>query len=161
MRSVLAKIPDITADTTFTSADVHCFCETWLNPSQPSPVLQADQIDIRCDKLTCENKGGVMICVSSQMQPSDTHRFATNCMMVLPNLTRIQIALVYRSPTVPRTAFVTLLSKLLQYVSLSNTPCVILGDFNENLLHQQTSPILSIMSKHGFKNHQPHLKAHC
>ena len=70
-------------------------------------------------------------------------QMAVSWMMVLLNLTHIQIALVYRSPTVPRTA----LSKLLQHISLSNTPCVILGDFNE---HQPNSPILSLMCKHGF-----------
>ena len=97
-----------------------------------------------------------MICVPSHMQPSDTQRFAANgieavsCMMVLPNLTRIQIALVYRSPSVSRTAFIAMLTRLLRHVSLSNTPRVILGDFNEDLLHQPNSPILSLMCKYGF-----------
>ena len=74
-----------------------------------------------------------MMSVPSQMQPSDTQRFATNgieavsCMMVLPNLTRIQIALVYRSPR-SRTAFIAMLTRLLRHVSVSNMPCVILGD---------------------------------
>ena len=40
----------------------HCFCETLLD----------DQIDIRCDRMTCENKGGVLICVPS------LHRLATS-----------------------------------------------------------------------------------
>ena len=42
------------------------------------PVLLDDQIDIRCDRVTCENKGGGFICVPSQMNPSNTLRFATN-----------------------------------------------------------------------------------
>ena len=157
VRSIRAKLPDLLADETLCSTTIQCFCETWLNASQSSPVLQAEQIDIRCDKLTCENKGGVMMCVPSQMQPSDTQTFTTNgieavsCMMVLPNLTRIQIALVYRSPSVSRTAFVTVLTRLLRHVSVSNTPCVILGDFNEDLLlHQPNSPILSLMSEYSF-----------
>ena len=76
VRSIRTKLPDLLADETLCSATIQCFCETWLNPSQPSPVLRAGQINIRCDKLTCENKGGVMICVPSHMQPSDTQRFA-------------------------------------------------------------------------------------
>ena len=59
VRSILAKLPDITADHSLRSASLLCFCETWLNASQPSPVLLDNQIDIRCDTLTCESKGGV------------------------------------------------------------------------------------------------------
>ena len=78
VRSVVAKIPDIEHDSCLRSASIQCFCETWLTPSQLSPLVQHDQIDIRCDRMTCENKGGVMLCVPSQMQPSSTQRFATN-----------------------------------------------------------------------------------
>ena len=60
VRSLVAKVQDIKADCNRISASIQCFCETWLNPSQPSPVLQHDQTDIRCDRVTCENKGGVM-----------------------------------------------------------------------------------------------------
>ena len=38
----------------------------FVNPSQPSPILQ---LDIRCDRITCENKGGVMICIPRKIQP--------------------------------------------------------------------------------------------
>ena len=37
------------------------------------PVLLEDQIDIRCDRLSCENKGGVLIYIRSQMNPSNIH----------------------------------------------------------------------------------------
>ena len=156
VRSILGKMPDILADKALCSTSIQCFCETWLNPSQCLPLLQAHQVDIRCDKVTCENKGGVVMCVLRQMKPSDTQRFATNgieavsCMLVLPNLTSMQIALVYRSPSVSQTAFISMLTRVIRHVSVSNTPCVILGDFNEDLLRQQNSPILSLMSQHGF-----------
>ena len=45
VRSILAKLPDIAADNRLKSASVLCFCETWLNPSQLSPVIIDDQID--------------------------------------------------------------------------------------------------------------------
>ena len=78
VRSILAKLPDIIADNSLRSASILCFCETWLNAAQPSPVLLDNQIDIRCDRLTCEKKGGVLICVPSQFTPSNIHRFAYN-----------------------------------------------------------------------------------
>ena len=70
-----------------------------------------------------------------------------SCMLALPNFACIQIALVYR---VSRTAFITVLTRLLRHVSVSNAPCVILGDFNEDLLHQPKSSILSLMCKYSW-----------
>ena len=157
VRSIGAKLPDVLDDKTLSGASIQCFCETWLNASQVSPILQPNQIDIRCDRVTCENKGGVMICVPSQMHPSDVQRFSVNgmesvyCMLVLPNLTRMQIALVYRSPSVSQTTFKSVLSRLLRHMAMCNSPCIVLGDFNEDLLHQLNSSILSFMSKHGFR----------
>ena len=78
VRSIVAKLPDIIADDSLRTTTIQCFCETWLNASQPSPVLLDDQVDIRCDRITRENKGGVMICVPSQMKPSNMQRFAAN-----------------------------------------------------------------------------------
>ena len=51
VRSIVAKMPDIKQDNNRTckSASIECFCETWLNASQLSPIVQHDQIDIRCD----------------------------------------------------------------------------------------------------------------
>ena len=78
VRSIVAKLPDVKADNSLRSASILCFCETWLNASQLSPVLLDDQIDIRCDRISCENRGGVMICVHNQMNPSNTQRFTTH-----------------------------------------------------------------------------------
>lgn len=157
MRSILAKLPDIRADNSLRSASIQCFCETWLNVCQPSPVLLDDQIDIRCDRGTCENKGGVLIYVPSQMNPCNTQRFSTNgieavsATIHLPNVGNIQIAVVYRSPSVPQTTLITLLSRLLTHISLSNTPCIILGDFNEDILHHPSNKILRLMSNFSFQ----------
>jgi len=52
VRSIVAKLPDIRADKHLSFASILCFCETWLNPSQLSPILLDDQIDIRCDRVT-------------------------------------------------------------------------------------------------------------
>ena len=78
MRSLLAKLPDIKVDNSLMSATIQCFCGTWLNASQPSPIMNDDHIDIRCDGVTCENKGGVMMYVPNQMHPFNTQRFVTN-----------------------------------------------------------------------------------
>ena len=33
VRSILAKVPDITAEKSLNSTNIQCFCETWLNAS--------------------------------------------------------------------------------------------------------------------------------
>ena len=130
-RSIVAKLPDIHADKKkLRSASILCFCETWLNPSELTHVLLDDQIDIRCDRVTCENEGGVLICVPSQLNPINVHRFVTSGIeavsvtVKLLNGENLQIALVYRSPSVPQTTFITLLTRLLTHVTLCATPCV-------------------------------------
>ena len=157
VRSILSKLPDIKADNNLRCATVLCFCETWLNASQPSPVLFDGQTDIRCDRLTCENKGGVLICVPSQMDPSNVQRFVNNgieavsATLQILGASSIQIALVYRSPSVPQQTFTALLTRLLRHVSMCSTPCVILGDFNCDLLNNQNSAVSTLMHNFSFR----------
>ena len=156
VRSLVAKLPDVISDNSLMSAGILCFCETWLNPSQPSPVLKNDMVDIRCDRLTCENKGGVIMYVPSQMHPTNLHRFATNgieavsATLELPNGSHIQVALLYRSPSLSLTALTAILLRLLTNLSVYNTPCIVLGDFNEDLLSQQSPIIKRLMSNFSF-----------
>ena len=152
VRSLVTKLPDISSDNTLKSANILCFCETWLNASQPSPVLLDNQTDIRCDRISCENKGGVMIiCVPSHQRFASNAIEAVSTILQLPHANNsVQIALVYRSPSVPQTSLIAMLNRLLRHVTLSNMPCVILGFFNENLLPHPNSAILTLMSTFGF-----------
>jgi endonuclease/exonuclease/phosphatase family metal-dependent hydrolase len=162
VRSIVAKLPDVRVDNNLSCANILCFCETWLNASQPTPVLLGDQVDIRCDRMTNENRGGVLICVPSHMSPTNVHRFATtgieavSATIQLPNSDNLQIAVVYRSPSVSQATLTTLLTRLLTHMTLCTVPCVILGDFNEDILHCQNSVILSLMSSFGFKQIVPY-----
>ena len=156
VRSIIAKMPDILQDNSLKHASILCFCETWLTPSQQTPVVQNNQVAVRCDRASSDNKGGTMISVPRHMQPCHTQRFASNGVEViittlsLPNAKSLQIALLYRSPSVPIQQLITMLTRILSYVSMSNTPTVILGDFNDNVLEQLESPIVSLMSTHGY-----------
>jgi hypothetical protein len=92
------------------------------------------------------------MCVPSHFQPSNTQMFAANSIeaisttVQIPNVGNMQIALLYRSPSVPQAILITVLYRLLAHVSQFNTPCIILGDFNEDLLYQQNPPIKSNFS---------------
>ena len=104
-------------------------------------MLLDDQVDIRCDRMTNENRGGVLICVPSHMSPTNVNRFATSgieavsATIQLPNSDNLQIAVVYRSPSVSQVTLTTLLTRLLRHIALCRVPCVILGDFNKDIFH--------------------------
>ena len=92
--------------------------------------------------MTYANKGGV-ICVPSQLKPSNIQRFvatdieALSTTIQLPNADYLQITIVYRSPCVPLATLTNLLTRLLTYVTLCTVRCVILDDFNEDVLYSQ------------------------
>ena len=84
------------------------------------------------------------------MNPSNIQRFTANSIkavsatIYVPNVGSIQIGVVYRSPSVPQTTLTTVLSRLLTHSSMCNTLCLVLGDFNDDLLHNQNSPTLRL-----------------
>ena len=156
VRSLIAKLADIEQDMCLKAANVLCFCETWLTATQSSPSILSDQVVVRCDRQTGNNKGGTMICVPSHMQPSQTCTFTSNSIEVacstltLPNTNQMQIFVLYRSPNVPMQSLLTTLSRVLVYASNANMPTMILGDFNVDILSQPNSSILSFMSSYGY-----------
>lgn len=157
VRCIVGKLPDLEQDTAVKCASILCFCETWLSPSQPSPVVQENQVALRCDRALANQKGGVMISVPQSMQPAHTSTFTNNGIeavtttLLLPNACRLQVALVYRSPSVSLDAFLGALATVLNHVAMSDIPTVVLGDFNEDLLQKPDSRVLRLMSSNGYE----------
>ena len=75
-----AQLPDILQDDCLKHASIR---ETWLTSSQPTPFVQMNQVAIRCDRATGDNKGGTMISVPQHMQPCHTQIFASSGIEVL------------------------------------------------------------------------------
>ena len=157
VRSIVAKLVDIEEDMFLKAADILCFCETWLTASQPSPNILNNQIVVRCDRQTGNNKGGTMICARSNMQPYHTCSFASSGIeiacttLTLPTATNIHIVLLYRSPSVPLETFITMLSRFLVHISTVDLPTLVLGDFNDDILADCNSSIVSLMTSHNYK----------
>ena len=42
VRFITAKLQDIACDGNLKYASILCFCDTWLTPPQPSPVVQSN-----------------------------------------------------------------------------------------------------------------------
>ena len=82
---------------------------------------------------------------------------ATTATLSLPNNKQLQVTVVYRSPSVPTSTLLTVMSNILSQSTTSSMPSIILGDFNEDLLVNSDSQLLSLMSSHGFSQlvHSP------
>lgn len=118
LRSIRAKLPDILHDESLSCANILCFCETWLSPLDSFPPIHDNHVTLRCDRAFDNHKGGVLISVVQNMQPSDTRLFTFNgieCLVtkvLLSNATYLSIALVYLSPTSSIDIFANLLTTL-------------------------------------------------
>ena len=96
-----------------------------------------------------------MISVPNTMQPSSTVTFVCNgietlvtCLCVADR--RLQVAVIYRSPSVPMRQLVQLMTRLLQHVSATGVPTVIMGDFNDDALYDHDSELQVLMLSHGY-----------
>ena len=155
VRSIVAKLDDIEHDSYMNAVDILCFCETWLSPSQPSPRIKDDHVVLRCDRVLGNSKGGVLMSVPSTMQPSHINTFTSHGIEGLTTRlcihnTDIQIALLYRPPSVPTATYISVLTTIVAHMPLSTLPTIILGDFNEDLYDSTHSRILDIMSNNGY-----------
>ena len=134
-------LSDIEKDETLKSAAVLCFTETWLTPHRTSPRVANNHIVMRCDRISGDNKGGVLISVHQSMPASETtcrvsgiHIEAVSATLILPNQALLQVTVVYRSPSVPMNVLLDVLSSILNKLPAFDIPSVMLGDFNDDLL---------------------------
>ena len=89
---------------------------------------------------------------SNTMQPSNTANFVSNGMeCVVTTLQhgdkKLQMAVVYRSPSVPTIQFVQFLTNIVNHVI---TETFVLGDFNDNILCDTCSQIERFVASRGF-----------
>ena len=150
----MAKLPDIQHDVGISSASILCFCETWLSPSQPSPQILENHTVIRCDRETDNYKGGVAVSVPCSTKPSNVQKLlfhgieVVTTQLMLP--TAIQLALVYRSPSVPVTMLLSVLSNILNTHLCHDLPTIVLGDFNDDIKDDTHSKVLEFMSSNTY-----------
>ena len=155
VRSIVAKLTDIEADHELKSANVLCFCETWLSPDQPSPAIDATHVVLRCDRATNDHRGGTLISVDNNMQPSNIANFVSNCIECIVTTLhcgdrQLQIAVVYRSPNVPIRQFMNFMTTLVHYVNTANIATLVLGDFNDDILCDSGSQVQTLMASYGY-----------
>ena len=155
VRSIVGKLPDIEGDSELSNANVLCFCETWLSPAQPSPVINTDHVVLRCDRMIGNHKGGTMISVPNSMQPDKTVTFVSSGIEIIVTVLhisgkRLQVAVVYRSPNVSVCQFVQLLGRFIEHANTNELPTIVLGDFNDDFLCDSNSRVCDLMMSHSY-----------
>ena len=158
VRSIIPKVPDIHHDDSLQSAAIICFTETWLTHRQASPTLADTHTVLRCDRMSDDNKGGVMISLHQSIQPAHVTTFspsgipfeAITATFLFPNHRHLQVIVVYRSPSVCINTLMNQMSTIMRQVRSCTIPCIVLGDFNEDLLTKPDSQLMNFMSHHGF-----------
>jgi hypothetical protein len=158
IRSLKAKMTDILSDTCLNNAKALCLCESWLSSGDVIPSLRDNHVTFRCDRSLNNHKGGVLISVVQEAaQPSCTISYqleGIECIvtkMLLPNVSNLFVVLIYRAPNCPIDRLIDLFINKLQDVLNSSLPTVILGDFNVNLLNNQTSNLSNLLYSCGYK----------
>lgn len=139
--------------------DILCLSETWLNPNEVCPIPPNYSM-YRQDRT--DRGGGVAILIKNEFKvnsislPVDQWIYPTS-------LEIVSLAVQYKYnksfivSCVYRTAYVQNdihnLENCLEYFSRSSKKCFVLGDFNINILQQntQTKSLLATAKRHDFK----------
>ena len=86
VRSIVAKLPEsaIERDHSYTSASILCFTETWLTPELSSTIILGHHQVIRSDRMSGDNKGGVLISIPANIQASNQTEFSHSGVIISP-----------------------------------------------------------------------------
>ena len=130
--------------TPLTCASILCFTETWLTPQMVTPYVRGNTQAIRADRTSGDNKGGVLVSLSDNVNVLDTSDVSLEGIAIevlctaltLPGGQCILLTVIYRSPSVP---FDVLLETMMEVLSVlqvcgQGMISIIMGDFNEDLL---------------------------
>ena len=155
IRGIKSKLCDITNDNNLKQADIICFNETRLNPSEKVILFgKGTKIYIyRCDRNN--NGGGVMIALINDIKVKKLplHHPTLEIIGVQVNLPDpLNIISIYRRPGYSKTDFICHLCDVLN--DMCEVPSFIVGDFNEDLLDEyHKKGIHNSFTNVGFTQH--------
>ena len=119
--SVYTKYFDINQDNVLKSADVGCLIETRLKQNQSSPCICTHQVVSRSDCVYGNSKGGVLIAITDTVQVTNVFHFsfanvfieASSIKLSLRSCKDLIVTVVYRSSSVPISAFLYAMSDII------------------------------------------------
>ena len=158
VRGYLPNKHDIVNNKLLCCPNIICITETHLQPIHKlPPTCQPRQhyIAFRCDRnqqRLHNEKGGVAVFVDPQYAPKDMLLPKTDIEHVALTTTpcngfTLQVIAIY-APQKPGRRFAQQLDNLLDSANVHNTPTVIVGDFNIDLLTTPSNPITDTMKSY-------------
>lgn len=144
VRSLRANYLDVKCNPEMLKADFLCFCETWLTVNDANDDFQIDGYKLlRCDRPDNSGRGGVAIYVKNHIVIGTPLCMTTVHGLEIMSLTTsiANICVIYRSPKVTFIQLDTEIAQLLSHIE-STQPCIVLGDFNVNLIAKPTDILL-------------------
>ena len=159
VRSYYSKLPDLKNDSLMSTVDILCFSETWLSQQYSTEnFVKLNYSVFRCDRTIENTKGGVLIATLITMQSVQKHNFSNGKLesltieVTLPWQTKLSLSTIYRSPSLNLETLLAFLDVFLSTLP-STMPTVIVGDFNENILHKDNTKLLKFMDTRGYTQH--------
>ncbi|KAK3104347.1 hypothetical protein FSP39_000070 [Pinctada imbricata] len=165
VQSLPHNVKQMRTDERFTNSDAIMVTETWLKSEERNDAVQIDHFtfshQVRYDsysysspvtsKLKESSGGGVGVYIkeSSTLKSSKLHHTDIEG-MVLKLMEKLQVLVLYRPQAYPISLFLERLANITSILTVKNVPCIVMGDFNENIL-QNNGKIQSFMISKNFK----------
>jgi exonuclease III len=157
IESCASNQKDIDVHEELHASDVVCLTETHLRPGQCWPLhkISSDAFTIYRMERSAMSGGGIAICVKSDISScciAASSIISCEFIHVLVNISQpLHILCCYKRPISSLEEFTDILTTYIQNNVPSGLPCVIVGDFNNDLLNEKESRrFLSLMSGVGF-----------
>ena len=158
VRGYLDHIDDLRADHAISSADIICLTETHLRKSDtvhPNSQPIKSHVQYRADPVGGVQKGGILIFVNWQIPSTCLNiqipglEFLATSFSPSSNTKIVLITLYRRSSTVSTQEFIAMVEQLLSSTALLHAEILVVGDFNDDLMHN-TTKITSWFESNGF-----------
>ncbi|XP_072564692.1 uncharacterized protein, partial [Paramormyrops kingsleyae] len=164
VEGLTCHLDDLKQDRRYMEADIICLTETWLNLEEDTEDVQLpgfsyhgkprhqayDGSDAIFAELKKQQHGGVGLYYKEHTNCTVTDVQCVNieCVQFSVGLLRTTVFVLYRPPSYNLTIFQKNLMQLITRLDSVEGGKIIMGDFNENLLHVST--IANFMEEHGY-----------
>ena len=163
IRGVKSHIEDLKADPLMKVSNVLCLCETFLQTKDKldGSVIGRNDMEIfrmdRTSSVLSENQsgtGGVLLAAQKDLNPvylagSISKHLEYVAVQLKHNNNKLFIISLYRPPSGKVNTFLQEIDQVLSDTNAQNSHCIVVGDFNEDLL-STSCPILAYFQSKKF-----------
>ena len=151
-RSVSKHIDELRYLLLNTNFDIFAVSESWLNKNTPKNRYHVDGYNVVRKDRHCNSGGGVCVYIKSDIKykcvdlPYDGDQPEMLCVQLNVSHNTVAVCVLYKPPKIPYGIFEGV-GDVISYLQCRYEHCIILGDFNVNLLNADSYATLF------FRNH--------